>query len=389
MPLAIELIVPWLNTLTVAEIAAEITQSLDILATDLRDVDARHRSIRAVFDTVWPRLSDLEQAAFMKLTIFRGGFSREAAQAVSDVDLRTLVGLVDKSLVRVDADGRYTLHEMAHQYSSEKLSTCPQTTKNTSNRHCDFYAAYLKKHLEQIAVDDQRKVLREMDNLRAAWHWALDNLRLTALQAMVESLYWLYDVQGWYQEGIEVFTQAENSLAMPEPQGKQGIVYGQILCFQGAFYCRRGDRKTGVALITQSVGLLRQLHAPPDPLASALMLSVYMGAVEDSPTARQYIQEATALAQTQGEQWRVALNNFVSAFHSYYVLGDWETAQHYYETANGLFRQIAGRRGVALTLDGLGSIASHTGDFATARQHIQEALTIQQAITSPPAVADT
>lgn len=386
MPLAIELVVSWLHTLSVAEIKQEITGSLDILATNLHDVEERHRNIRAVLDTAWQRLDKHEQRSFIRLSVFRGGFSREAASAVCDVNLQTLVALVNKSLVRVDAVGRYNLHEMAQKYGYEKLVTDIHTIKSTLARHCTFYPQYLQQQLERIAVDDQREILSDMDNLRQAWQWTLENQKWEELQQMAEGLYWLYEVQGWYREGVESFSQAEISLDKSSSDGDLPLIYGYILCCQGAFLCNIGEHKKGTQQIARGIALLRDQETPTNLLASALLIGVQMNAIEDTNAAKEQIEEANALAKSRVEQWRIALNLYVLAFHYYFVYGEWETAQEYYQEANNIFRQIGGRRGIAMTLDGLGSIAKHTGDHVTAREMIQEALIIQQETTSPPSV---
>jgi hypothetical protein len=88
MPLAIELAVRWLNALSPAEIAQEIRRSMDILATQSRSLPERHRSIRAVFDRSWLLLTHDACAIFQNLSVFRGGFTREAAGASIQPPLR-------------------------------------------------------------------------------------------------------------------------------------------------------------------------------------------------------------------------------------------------------------------------------------------------------------
>src|SRR5262249_46749904 len=107
MPLALELAAAWVRVLPCDEIALEIEHSLDILETSARNVEPRHRDIRAVFEPTWERLTDDEQAVFRKLAVFRGGFTREAAERVAGASRRVLRGLVDKSLLRVDSTSRY------------------------------------------------------------------------------------------------------------------------------------------------------------------------------------------------------------------------------------------------------------------------------------------
>ena len=94
MPLGIELAAAWVSMLSCAEIADEIERNIDFLATSMRDVPERHRSLRAAFDQSWRLLSDEQRDAFAQLSVFRGGFDRDAAKAVAGADLRLLTELV-------------------------------------------------------------------------------------------------------------------------------------------------------------------------------------------------------------------------------------------------------------------------------------------------------
>src|SRR5262249_10049087 len=126
MPLGIELAASWVRALSCEAIADEISRSLDILETPAHNVQPRHHTMRAAFEPTWNRLTDHERDVFMKLSVFRGGFTREAAKEVAGASLRTLTALVDKSLLRVDANGRYDIHELLRQYGEEHLSKTPE-----------------------------------------------------------------------------------------------------------------------------------------------------------------------------------------------------------------------------------------------------------------------
>jgi non-specific serine/threonine protein kinase len=95
MPLAIVLAAAWVELLSLREIAVEIDKSLDFLATERRDIPERQRSIQGVLEYAWNRLSAAERSAFMKLSAFRGGFTREAAEQVAGANLRVLMALVN------------------------------------------------------------------------------------------------------------------------------------------------------------------------------------------------------------------------------------------------------------------------------------------------------
>src|SRR5215207_5100011 len=122
MPLAIELAASWLKVLSVGQVVAALERGLDILTARDRNIPERHRSMRPVLEESWRLLSAEEQQALAGLTIFCGGFSAEAAKVVASASLATLASLVEKSLLRSTADGRFQLHELLRQFAAEQLA---------------------------------------------------------------------------------------------------------------------------------------------------------------------------------------------------------------------------------------------------------------------------
>ena len=136
LPLGIELAASWVSMLSCAEIAEEIEQNIDFLATSMRDVPERHRSLRAAFDQSWRLLSGEQQDVLARLSVLRGDYGREAAVAVAGADLRLLSDLVSKSLVRRSDFGRFELHELLRQYSAERLAASPGRGERRTRATC-------------------------------------------------------------------------------------------------------------------------------------------------------------------------------------------------------------------------------------------------------------
>ncbi len=177
MPLGIELAAAWVRLLPCAEIAEEIGKSIDFLHTSRRDLPERHRDLRAVFEHSFKRLGEDERSVLKRLSVFRGGFSRKAAQRVAGAGLNHLVGLLDKSLLRKGSAGEFTIHELLRQFGEDKLRRNRQEYENIRNVHCDFYADSLREKGSDLrgkkgteAVID---VQREMENVRHGWRWSL------------------------------------------------------------------------------------------------------------------------------------------------------------------------------------------------------------------------
>ena len=155
----------------------------------------RHRSLRSLFDQSWRLLSPLEQGVLRRVSVFRGGWTLDEAVQVAGATLPILVGLVDKSLVRTNGQGRFDLHELVRQYAAEQLGASGEVDLIRQRHH----AAYLQlfrtgdSHLRgPEAANWFARLEAEQDNLRAALQWALD-------EARYEDAAWLMVAAAWYR----------------------------------------------------------------------------------------------------------------------------------------------------------------------------------------------
>ena len=208
LPLGIELAASWVSVLSCAEIADEIERNIDFLATSMRDVPERHRSLRAAFDQSWRLLSGEQQQALARLSVLRGDFGREAAVAVADADLRLLSELVSKSLVRRSGFGRFELHELLRQYAAERLAASPGEERDAHERHARHYAAMLLERQAALMVPElavARDELRgELDNLRAAAEWVVAEDDERVALPVLDALYAFLFMHSWF-DGAETF----------------------------------------------------------------------------------------------------------------------------------------------------------------------------------------
>jgi predicted ATPase len=169
--------------LSCSEIAFEIERGLGMLEATLRDLPLRHRSQWAAFEPSWRLLSPHEQGVFARLEVFRGGFRREAAEAVAGATLAVLSALADNSLVRRTPVGRYELHELLRQFAEEKLSASPEHKNAARQAHARYYCQYLARQEARLKGPDHQAALgeiaEELENIRVAWRWAAAGGRWT------------------------------------------------------------------------------------------------------------------------------------------------------------------------------------------------------------------
>ena len=213
MPLALELAAAWLDMLTLPEIATEIQTNLDFLETDLRDIPYRHRSMRAVFETSWQQLSDAEQRLLAQVSLFRGGFTHEAALTIVQASLRDLARLVHKSLLSFDGEnGRYHIHELLRQYSATHL----QEDADLIERFNSYYCQWLITQKEILHTPKQAKTIKkievDMDNILKAIAGYANKNQFSELQPTLATLHNFYLVHGKLQEGITLYTALANQL---------------------------------------------------------------------------------------------------------------------------------------------------------------------------------
>lgn len=218
MPLGLEMAAAWADALPLSHIAADLSQSLDLLETDLRDVPERQRSMRIVFDTSWQRLNQAEQQTFACLSVFRGGFSPVAAAAVCAPETtvlifrRLLASLTRKSLLNYDAAAdRYHLHELMRQYGDEKLKADPATAHLAQDRHSAYYCGFLRDHTETWHTAQQMEtratVLQEAGNVQLAWHWAMTQGQWQRMSEAMLSMSEFYEQQGRVPEAAQAYQQ--------------------------------------------------------------------------------------------------------------------------------------------------------------------------------------
>ena len=192
-----------------SEIATEIDRNLDFLAVESRDLSERQRSLRAVFEHSWRLLSEEEQTIFQQLSVFRGGFNREAAQEVAQASLPRLMGLSHRSLLERTRSGRFEIHELLRQYAAEKLKASTETYDATRNRHVAHFARVMQQRETDLKGSRQLEALTlieaEVENARFAINWATEHRLIDDLHQLIDGLGLFYEIRGRFQEGQAVF----------------------------------------------------------------------------------------------------------------------------------------------------------------------------------------
>ncbi len=386
LPLAIELAASWTPVLPCAEIASEIQGSLDFLAGALSDMPARHASMRAVFDHSWNLLSREEQAVFRKLSVFRGGFQREAAEQVAGATLPYLRSLLDKSLVQRTPQDRYDMHELARQYALQQLAAAGEESATRDQAYTCFLGLAQKAHslIEGEEGPAWMRILEtEMDNIRAALEWTHASGQVEAgmrlAWAMYRFWYWRNQHVREARRWLEVFlADAESCTGLPTD------LLGNVLYEAGVIAAIQLDPAAAEAYLSRSLALRRSIGDKNGEGAILNSLGTIAYEQNDFLQAKKLFEAGLAIDREVGQNPSAPLYNLgeVSQF-----LGDYTRAREYFAECLQLDREAHNQASYASSLAGLARVELQLGERKLALDHYKESLKLRWELDDREGIA--
>lgn len=386
VPLALELAASRLRALSCREIAQEIQNDLDFLHSSSPGLPDRQRSIRAVFEYSWKSLTSEERCVLQRLTVFCGSFSRASALRVAETSSQTLIALVDKSMLhrvtyeRSHPMTRYTLHNLVHHYAKEKLTLDPIAALNAQERHCDHYCALLQEMETDLIGSAQQQALKaisdEIENIRAAWDWAVAHKKITALQEAMEGFAQFYSLRCWFQEGEIVFGRAIENLRqiMPLSESTQHVIH-RLSARRGTFLSHLGRYDEAEALLQDSLKGLRALNDTPEIVLCFNSLSFISSRQGDYVAAREVLEQALARSRA-ADLRRLEADSLSRLGGVFFYLAEYGAAYEHYTQALQIRRELGDSFGESLALGNLGITAYEQGDLEEAKTYFKQSLEI-------------
>ena len=384
MPLAVELAASWLHVLSVSEINNELQKSLDILETEVRDTPERHRSIRAVFDQSWSLLGQSEQDVFMRLSIFRSGCTRDAAQKVTGASLKQISELVNKSILRYDPDrGRLEIHELLRQYAQAKLESTPQAGNATKQAYAAYYADFMQEKWQQFRGPEQTTALTEIEadieNIRAAWRYYLDEKNASQLLKLIYGLWIIYWVRSWFHGGIELFADCANALAQAKHNSDVQAVQAVAKAHQGYFLSWVGLADEGYKLAKESVSILETLDYPIELAFAYQSLTLPAYYLDLNDEEKDASQKFLKIAEKVKDKWLQAYALWLVNLAEIRVK-NYAEAKRFAEASLNLSNEINDAVGSALCFSTLGGNALFEKDYPAAKAYFSRCLQIARQL---------
>ncbi len=426
LPLAIELAAARVRTLAPRALLARMSERFKLLASGSGRLD-RQATLRATFDWSWGLLPTAEKAALAQLSVFEGGFTLEAAEAVIDLTmlddppwtLDVVHALVDKSFVRPPGgDGgergeRFELLGSVQAYAAEHLATegrysgsGPAACTAAEARHGAWFAA-----LEPRAAMAGRGV--EIDNLAAACRRAVARGDAAQASGALDAAWAVLNLRGPFKAGVDLATQV---LAMPGLAGREAAhahaVAGMALeaggqraaalehyarastlaeaaadlaCRAGvairsaALAARAGQADEARAGLRQALALAEAADAPALQCAALNLLGVLAFEAGAPAEARGHYDAALRLARLCGER-RVEGTVLGNLGNLEATAGRTAAARDHAEAALQVLRELGDRLREAMTLVNLGMLRFFAGDAADAADVLQRGLAVAREL---------
>ena len=381
-PLAVELAASWTRVMPCADIAMHLRENQEVLQTTLRNVPERHRSIEAAFERSWKLLSAEERRVLRELSVFRGGFSREAAGAVVSAGLSVLVSLVDKSLLKLGEDGRFGRHPLLYEFTRAKLSRETLEPSSVYKAHAAYYSAFLGERrplLEHSQSGDvAADIERELDNIKTAWSWWLQH-ELTSLVLAAKALGAFFRSSHRAAEGVTLLSQAsEIGKDAPGLQLTRATLLLTIanLILQATEQPEQLDR--AVALVSESLHLFDVCDDREGVAQASKVLGGIAWRRSRYGEARMFFERSLENFRSLGnltEQAGLLGNLGLIA----YSTGAYDAAKQRLGEAVSGMRQVGHHYGLALFLFNIADLEiNYAGDLEAATSALAEALNISQ-----------
>jgi predicted ATPase/DNA-binding SARP family transcriptional activator len=343
LPLAIELAAARAKLLAPGEILERLEREPNMLPSGPRDAPARQQTLAATIHWSFDLLGPEERQAFVRLGVFVGGCTLEAAEGVCDVTLESLGALVDNNLLR-RREGRFMMLETVRYFAVEQLEE--SGAAKLRRRHAEWLTELAETMAERttVAGEDAKgwldRIQPEHDNIRAALAWSIEEEPELALR-LASSLRLFWEVRGHFSEGGRWLEEALQRAPEVAP-----LVRLRAVSASGAVAFRVGEHELARERFGATLTLARELG---DELWIARALS----------------DVGTVAA----------------------VLEEYDDASALLEESAALFRKLDVPARLATVLGNLGHIASMRGEYTHAIEVTEEALALESSHKANAAIS--
>jgi predicted ATPase/DNA-binding NarL/FixJ family response regulator len=391
MPLAIELAAARMRTLSVKQIAERLDDRFNLLTAGSRTAPHRQQTLAATLDWSYTLLAEPERRVLQRFSIFAGGATLEAAEAVctcecvkSEEVLDVLSHLVEKSLVVADRSSdqtRFRLLETIRQYVQQKLAEQGDEVA-CKDRHLIYFVQLAETLSLTLEDKDQLVGLKrfeaEHDNLRTALEWSRVNEKTATLGLRLAAAcgpFWLS--HGYLSEGRRHLFAALN----PKNVRDRSSGHARALMYSARLAYFQADYPAGQPLIEEALAIWRDL-GQADQVVLAQILQLYGGfrmEVGDYKNAIRLFQESLEIYRQLNDRKRMGGIHRDLGWSAMRT-GDYQLAQNHLEKNLTLAQETGDKTGLIYAYSGLGEVSMRRGEYTRASDLLEKGLSLSREL---------
>ena len=392
IPLAIELAAARVKVLSVEQITKRLDDRFRLLTGGSRTALPRQQTLRAMIDWSYNQLSEKERVLFNRTSVFMGGWTLEAVEAICADEgieeyevLDTLTGLVDKSLLVSEerkGEHRYSLLETVRQYGRDKLLESGEA-EDLRGRHLDWFLGLAERAEPELEGPDQvmwlDRIEIEHDNLRAALGWSLGSGEAEAGLRLAGALGLFWVMHGYYNEGYHWLEESLSESSRVAASERTMSARAKALWGAGFLLYCKSDYERAVALCEESLALYQELEDKGGAGNSLIGLGVISGRQGDYVRGRELLEESLSSFREVGDKRGIA-NALVLLGHQVSEQGDHKGALAPCEEGLALQRELGNKSGIMRSLYRLGHVVWKQGDHKRAKELGEEGLALSREL---------
>lgn len=391
LPLAIELAAARTKVLSPKAILDRLQCSLQLLTGGALDLPERQQTLRNTIDWSYGLLNEAEGKLFRRISVFVGGCTLEAAEAVCNtgrdlgIDLfEGLSSLVDKNLIqrvdRAEAEPRFAMLETMREYALERLADSGEEAA-VRRAHAAYCLVLAEEGNPELNPADRARWLThcdvEVDNFRAALDWLFQSRDRDWALCLCLALFRFWDMREYLTEGR---IRLETVLRLA------GVGYqkerAKVGHFIGALATAQGDYSAAAYFLRHSLSLYEELGDESGIAVSLNALAVMARDRGDYAAAQSNFERSLACWRMLSDRLAIArcLHNLANVVK---IRGDYPRARWALREAADIFEELGDRSGAAWAINQQGDIARSQGDLAAARGLYQRALSAFREAADP------
>ncbi len=402
LPLAIELAAARIKLLPPQALLKRLSHRLEILTGGVRDLPARHQTLRDTLKWSYDLLDAQEQRFFRRLSVFVNGWTLEAVEAVVSIEqerdgyslpaLDGVASLLDKSLLlpmeRDEEEPHPIMLETIREYGLERLAASGEL-EMARRAHAAYYLAQAEQAEKEQGGEQQAAWLewleREHENMRAALQWLLEQKEPEDLEKALRlagALWWFWSLRGYVSEGRSWLKRA---LERSEQAGS--AARAKTLSSAGMLALNQDDYSQAEVLCRQSLALFEEL-GDRQGMATALYRLGLAAWLQGNQTAARALQEQSLALYREVDDRRGTADPLLILSDLAFAEGDYSRAYTQVEESLGIFRELDDQWGVAYVLPRLARVLTVQGEVVRARTLVEECLAVSREIHYKEGIGD-